>query len=613
MNCLESVLDGIEPSKDVLWKQNSSEDAQDIIHPLQRSTKTPNAIESSRPLARMSVPNFEETMRKEQMVPQQLMHDWRRKSESPELGQKPSEPSKGDEDFQVPLPPVGRAVHTALLLPQERVASTSSTYALNSENPDTELAAQNCTREFDHGRIVPCTSSVRSQENHLPRLSPVESNSYHHASARASRDLTWIQEQNRDHTKSRAEAVNPEDGLNVQTAGSGSFIAAGCLCGCGGDAMRCLRPNRPPSPIPYTPFEKSFASDTGYIIKLRLEAVIRNLEPSRRIWWREEFGGCAPDREPLASEISSMRNNDLVNVLRTSPPLFNDVTTIRNKAQKRPSRKRQRSMSLPTTTTQNQDGNGDLPLKYTCPLKNAPKSAPLYESSKKCKTSTTKFGTSRPHDVRGRPLFREPMVAPKAKPLKSPSHYIPDKLPPVKYYPLDKIPPIRFSESPEEPPSRPTGQEPTDEELEKIQQSILQKFEASAREVRHMLATGVKKISLPLENRSSASRFDGVDQAQSNAKVKKKARNTARFQQLDQHLYRHIEAMKVRKDSRHGTALYRHDRWVPDDPPTPDVQDVGEAHWKSMDPRMGFEAYQGQQSMYQEIDITKLRRTAVTL
>ena len=601
MNRLEAVLDGTESSKD------------NLSHPLQKSAKAPNAIDSGRPFPRMPLPNFEESMKEEQMVPQQLMQDWCRNSDSLEVAQKPSDPSKGGEDSQVPLPSADRAVRTASPRSQERVASASFTYALNNEQSDSELAAQNRASELDQGRIVLCTSLVGSQKTHLKQMSPVESDNYHRASSQASRGLTWIEEQNRVPTKPIAGAVNLDDGLIEQTAGSGAFIAAGCLCGCGGDAMRCLRPNRPPSPVPYTPFEKRFASDTGYIIKLRLEAVVRNLEPSRRIWWREEFGGCAPDRKPLDSEIRSMRDTDLGSVLRTSLPLFNDVTTIRNKAQHQPSRKRQRSMSLPTTTTHNQDGNANLLQDYACPLENAPKSAPLHESSKKCKKSTTEFGNSQPYNVRGRSLFREPIVAPKAKPLKSPTYYIPDKLPPIKYYAAGKLPPIKFSELLKEPPPRPKIQEPTEEEREKRLQSTLQKIEAAGRKMRPLLATNAKRISLPLENRPLASKCDSVHQAQLDAEVTKKARNTERFQQMNQRLNHSIEALKVRKNSRHGTALYRHDRWVPDGLPILNVHDVGETPWKIMDPCVRLEPYQSQRSMYQPLDMMKLRSTAMTL
>ena len=607
MNLLEPVLARPEPIKDGLWKPDPSGDVQHAIHLLQKSAKTPNAIDSGRPLPEIPLSTLEITMREEQMLPQQLMQDWRRNSDSPEVAQKPSDPSKGDADTQVPLPFADPAVHTASIRPQERTTSASLTYTSNNDHQDSERAAQNCTSKLDQGHIVPCSSSTGGQKNHLETMSPSKSNFYHCASSQASWDLTLNEELDRIPTKSIAEAVNPEEGLIVHTAGSGGFMAAGCLCDCGGDAMRCLRPNRPPSPVPYTPFEKSFASDTGYIIKLRLEAVVRNLEPSRRIWWRQEFGGCAPDRKPLDSEIQSMRDNDSKSVLRTSLPLFNDVTTIRNKAQHQPSRKRQRSMSLPTTTAHVEDGEDKLSRCHTCPLNNAPRSAPGYESSKKSKKSTTEFGNSLPHENRGRSLFREPIVAPKAKPLKSPTYYVPDRLPPPKYYAAGKVSPIKFPESLEEPPLPPKIEEPTAEEREKRRQSTLQNIEAAGRKVRQLLAMNIKRISLPLEDQSLASSFDNIHQARSDAEVKRKARNTERFEQTSHRLNHTIETIKARKSTRHGTALYRFDCWVPDDLPTPSVHDVGETQGKSI------EAYQGQRSMYQPLDMVKLRRTAVTL
>ena len=607
MNCLEPVLDGPEQSKDILWKQNPSQDAQDAIRPLQILAEMPNAINSGRPLPRITITSPEEIMREEHMVPQQLMEDWHCNSDSPEVAQTPSDPSRGDEGSPVPLPSADRTMHTASLIPQERVANISSTNTSNNDHPDSKLAAQNRTSEPDLNHIVPCSISIESQKNHLERMSPMDSESYPRASSQASCDLTSNEKQDRVPTKPIAGAVNPEEGLVVHTAGSG------CLCDCGGDAMRCIRPNRPPSPVPYTPFEKSFALETGYIIKLRLEAVIRNLEPSRRIWWREEFGGCAPDRKPLNSEIRSMRDNDLGSVLRTSLPLFNDVTTIRNKAQHKPSRKRQRSMSLPTTAAHGQDGVDKPPQNCTCPLNYALRSAPLYESSKKCKISTIEFGTSLTHDVRGRHLFREPIVAPKAKPLKSPTFYIPDKLPPLKYNAVGRLPPVRYSELLQKPPPRPKIQEPTAAERKKRRQSTLQNIEAAGRKVRQMLAMNVKRISLPLEDQPSASKFDTVHQPQSDTEVKEKARNTERPQQVNQHLSQDIEVMKARENSHHGTALYRHDRWVPDDLFTPHINDIGETQWKSMDPRMRLEAHQGQKSLYQPLDMVKLRRNAVTL
>ena len=98
----------------------------------------------------------------------------------------------------------------------------------------------------------------------------------------------------------------------------------GCLCGCGSNDLRCLLPNRPPSPNTF--YENWWAPEFTYMLRTRLDKVAMRLEPSKRIWWREEFGGCAPDREPLDSEIWNTKYQDRGNVLRTSPPPFEDQT-----------------------------------------------------------------------------------------------------------------------------------------------------------------------------------------------------------------------------------------------------------------------------------------------
>ena len=612
MDRLQLVLYKAAPSQRILWRQEYGEDAQDTI----RSEQKPNCMDVCGPSLRLPSPSLEESTSGEQTVQEELVQIRHCNSDNSGAAQKRSSPTHGEENSQLPLPPAKRAVHSSPYELQETFASTSLPDAPNQQDLDTsmKLATQNGPSQRGQGLITSSAHPLNSLDNESKSSSAVELHHCHHPTSQIPFDTACVKDENRISVDSKAEAVSPENRLNSQTAKSAASTVDGCLCGCGGDAMRCLRPNRPPSMVDDTFFDRSLEAQLAMLIRFRLEVVVRDLEPSRRIWWREEFGGCAPDREPLGSEIRSMRGDDLGSVLRTSLPLFNDVTTIRNKAQDQPSRKRQRSMSLPTTPTHSRDGNGNLPQDHTCPLNNAPNSAPLYESSKKCKTSTTEFGSSSPHDVRGRPLFRQPIVAPKAKPLKSPSYYVYDKFSPVKYYPRGKPPPINLFELLKKtPPPHPKIQEPTAEEREKRLESTLQKIQAAGRKVRQLLATNVKRISLPFENHSTVAKFDSVHQAQLNAEFKKRVRNTERFQRMNQRLNHNIEAMKVRKNSRHGTALYRHDRWVPDDLPTPHVHDVGETQWKSMDPCMRLEAYQGERSMYQPLDMTKLRRTAVTL
>ena len=611
MDRLQLVLYKAAPSQRILSRQEYVEDAQDTIH----SEQKPNRMDVRGPSLRLPTPSLEDSTSGEQMVQEELVQNRHRNSDNSGAAQKRSSPTNEGENSQLPLSPAKRAVHSSPYESQEIVASTSLADAPNQQDldPSMPLATQNEPSQHGQGYIASSAHPLNSLDNEPKSSSPLELHDCRHPTSQIPRNTTCMKDENRISVTLKAEAVSLENRLDPQTAKSAASTVDGCLCGCGGNAMRCLRPNRPPSMVDDTFFDRSLESSLAIFLKFRLKVVVRDLEPSRRIWWREEFGGCAPDRKPLASEISTRSDNDLGNVLRTSLPLFDDVTTIRNKAQDQPSRKRQRSMSLPTTPTHSQDGNGNLPQDYTCPIDNAPKSAPLYESSKKGKISTTEFGSRRPHDVRGRPPFRELFVAPKAKPLKSPTYYIPPKFPSVRYHASSKRPPIKFSELLKEPPPRPKIQEPTAEEREKRRQSAMQKIEAAGRKMRHLLATNAKRISLPLENGPLASKCDSVHQAQLDAEVMKKARNTERFQQTNQRLKHSIEAMKVRKNSHHGTALYRHDRWIPDNLPIPNLHDVGETPWKVMDPRMRLEADQGQKSMSQPLDMMKLRTTAVSL
>ena len=513
-------------------------------------------------------------------------------------------------------------------LPHESPETAASSALLDAPDqpdldPSMKLATHSEPRKHEQGHIASSSHPLHSLDNDSQSSSPMDLHHCRHPTSQIPHETTCMKDENRIPVNVKAEAVSPKNKIISQTTESAASIVDACLCGCGGSAMRCLRPNRPPSMPDDTFFDKSLDSFLANLIKDRLEVVVRDLEPSRRIWWREEFGGCAPDRKPLDSEIRSMRGDNLVSVLKTSLALFDDVTTIRSKAQHQPSRKRQRSTSLPTTATYRQDVNGNLPQDHTSLLNVAPKSAPLYslyDSNKKCETSATEFGDSRSHDVRGRPLFRDPMVAPKAKSLKTPTFYIPDKLPPVKYnapvryHVPGKTPPINLAKLfLKPPPPRPKIEEPTAEEREMLRQSGLQKMEAAGRKMRHLLAMKAKKISLPLEDQASASKCDTVHQTQLDAELKRKARNTERFEQMDHRLNQNIEAMKVRKNSRHGTALYRHNRWVPDDSLTPHARHIGETPEKSMDQRMRHESYQSQKSLYRPLDMMKLRRNALTL
>ena len=610
MDRLQLILYKAPPSQRNPSRLEYGEDTQDTIHPEQM----PNCMDVGGSTLRLPTPSLEDSTGGGQIIQEELVQDRHRSSDNSGAARQDSSLTHGEDDSRFPLPSAKRAGHNLPDKSQKTAANTSLLDASNQPDldPSMKLATPKGLSEQDQGYIASSAHPLLSLDYTSHSSSPLDLHHCRHHIPELPRDTTCVKDENRVSVDCKTEEFSPRNKLGSQTAESAACIVDGCLCGCGGDAMHCLRPSRPPSMVDDTFFDKSVDSSLGMLIKLRLEGVVRDLEPSRRIWWRDEFGGCAPDRRPLDSEIRSMRDDNLGSVLRTSLPLFNDATTIGNKAKHQPSRKRQRSMSLPTTATHRQDGNANLPPDYDCPLNSSTKSAPLYESSKKCRTSATEFGKIRPHDVRGRPLFREPIVAPKAKPLKSPSYYLGVKRPPVKSYALGKTPPVNLSELfLKEPPPRPKIVEPTPEENERLRQSGMQIMEAARRKRLRLMAMSAKRKALALENQSSASRCDTVHQAQQDAEVKKKAHNAERFQQTSHHSNQNIEAMKVRKNSRHGTALYRHDRWVPDN--SPNVYEVGETQWKSMDPLMRLESYQGQRSMYQTLDTTKLKRAALTL
>ena len=81
------------------------------------------------------------------------------------------------------------------------------------------------------------------------------------------------------------------------------------------------------------------------------------------------------------------------------------MTTIRNKAQRQPSRKRQRSMILPTITTHGQDGvsrQAATGLYYVLPT-TLPKVPRSMSPAKGAKNRATEIANNWPHDIRGRP------------------------------------------------------------------------------------------------------------------------------------------------------------------------------------------------------------------
>ena len=190
----------------------------------------------------------------------------------------------------------------------------------------------------------------------------------------------------------------------------------GCLCGCNSDNVQCLRPNRPPSPNTF--YEVFWAPNFTCMLQTRLEAAARNLEPSKRIYWREEFGGCAPDRKPYESEICNKEAEDLGRVLKTSPPVSKDGLHGHGKISETlapSSRMRDRSSSLIDDSISKPD--------------------------EAAKTTVLNFTYEREIQwLCQKPLRHSSNRAPDdSLPLESPSHHIPNKSPPFKYPPQRQL------------------------------------------------------------------------------------------------------------------------------------------------------------------------------
>ena len=216
--------------------------------------------------------------------------------------------------------------------------------------------------------------------------------------------------------------------------------------------MHCLLPNRPPSPNTF--YEKWWAPEFTYMLMSRLENAAMNIEPSKRIWWREEFGGCAPDREPLESEIWNLKYKDRGNVLRTSPPPSEDQ---------------------PQVSQQDQSSKGLLTTQSSSP-------------------------------------DEAPTVRRKARSPKSPTHYIPDRLSPL------KIPDPATIKA-----SRPKPRVYTAEEEEQFLQSALRKQKLQLEQLRRYGISFEEDKILSAKRSPSISQKGQCKQTPNNIPVQDKA------------------------------------------------------------------------------------------
>lgn len=477
------------PSKSIPTRPKDGGDAQ-----LQEWAKSPDYFDDSRPPLSLPLPSLGKLISKDKMTKEALIQDWHHNSENRRGAQKPRRTSDVEQAFRVLSPPVKSLMLTSSFERRETIPSfcLPNTLAQSTADLSMKLATQSLPIQLGQSYRTSGPLPLLVRHTCSERWSPLELNQHRRCVSQDSSKPTLTEEENRISTKRQAEAVVMEDAPNTKAADSDTSVLEGCLCGCCGNAIRCLRPNRPPSPNTF--YESFWAPEFAYMLRTRLDAVATNLEPSRRIWWREEFGGCAPDREPLFSETWNRKWGDRGDVLRTSPPRLYDSATVRRLTQLKASPTQRRVPSLPNRPTCTLTKLDGLAQDFQRPLNNASKSVPRYIAGRTCEKPVKDSPDQYTNDRRGRSLFRELIVARTAKSLKSPTHYVPDRLPPLKIPEISK-----------ENQLVPKREQLTLEERQQHRQSALQKLEASRLEMQRLLA----------ENPFHSSKSDDVKESQS--------------------------------------------------------------------------------------------------
>ena len=310
---------------------------------------------------------------------EKLTQDWNR-----DLGIAGSAPQKqspsNERICQINRPRTVSAAHSSSFLPTEFVVG-----ALNQSvsGSSINLTSPNPPLHFDEDYNASCTPLLHTRCG-FPDVE--ECIQQYRPNFAASHDVMRTEEAYQASIEGKAEAVDFEDRLKEQFITPRASILGVCLCGCGGDAVHCLRPNTLPSPNTF--WENWWGPHFASMLKTRLNSVASDLEPSRRIWWRETFGGCAPDREPLISERWAWKGDDWGKVLRTSPPPYlNDKDISRIMSRPRPLFLRRRPRPHSTTSLDTPDSSlhdaANSPLQaYTYAYTKASKSLPIYETGK---------------------------------------------------------------------------------------------------------------------------------------------------------------------------------------------------------------------------------------
>ena len=356
--------------------------------------------------------------------------------------------------------------------------------------------------------------------------------------------------------------------------------------------MHCLRPNRPPSPNTF--YENFWAPEFASMLKMRLELAATNLETSKRIWWRETFGGCAPDREPLDSEMWAYKGDDLGNVLRTSPlPVENEVddSSDGDEDWSQLSSRRQRSASPLNSPARAADETANTSLRrLTHGRVHASKSVLPDEN---CENPTKHFSN---HWINpafsGYSSARTPTPPLRARPLKSPTHYVPDRFPPLK-----------FSDSSQRHPSRGRRESRPEEENELLHQKGRRKMEATRLRLNRRHGINADQGNgIAGESSSSTSNVVSVSGA-GEAAVKRSANDWTHVDDSRKSLSR-APAVRPRAKSPKSPLHY-----IPDRLPPLEIPDFSEKHAIRHKIKIytAEEDEQARQSCLRKVEATRLR------
>ena len=686
---LGAVPSKYEPPRRVLWRQTYGGEAQDTIpqqNKLGEPTKfsdetrgremlisgllTPNPNETEAEVKQNSLCESKDpiSLRFGGSVIRCLSKPPRGKASECREAQKQQSPNN-EEDPRISLPAKGD-MHILSSGSQENLTTTAlpNVFDLDQPIPDSLVErAHSKPFQFDQGDLGCGSAPIYAQRDQLKTLSDVKHSHIRCSTSQASHKPSWTREDIRRSVRRKAQELDPTDRVEEQAPISRAPPAHACLCGCGGDAIHCLLPNRPPSPNTF--YENFGAPNFTSRLSARLDAVRRRFEPSKRIWWREEFGGCAPDREPLDSEIRDVTYNELGDVLRTSPPAFSDESFVlesMNEEQGQSPRRCQYSTSPPKTPIRSADETAiTLPQEVTSGLASGSDDIALYASggkwtrepadrepkltlshqslawlsnpfgkAKASKSPTYRidntissleipeYRSRRPdlsetespsgqkrvmsqrqlEDVKltdsrrlgiskeqcanaaargpkytvdnvfirevdkkpakrfvndlSRSSFRAP-VRPHFRSPKSPTHYIPDRLPPLDIPDFSKRRPVRHKRK-----------ELTAEEDEQLLQSALRKLEASRLERLRLHGIPIKRGILAGEKSQSSLPSPHVVEVPSNTETEKLTNAAEDIIQMDHPVYGKIKAMNMRRSLRHGTAIYRHEDSAAKDSPS---------------------------------------------